>query len=185
LWRLLATTGCRRGEAVGLRWADMNLDAGTVTITDQRTMAGGRVVEGSPKTQAGARTVALDPGTVVALKAWRAQQSAERLAMGRGRPDNGLVFTHTVGGGLWPQMVTSRFKSIAIDLELPLIGVHGLRHSAATWMIDAGVSPKLVQQRLGHADVSVTLWLYSHVMPGRDADAAAHSLPRSTMLAVL
>jgi integrase len=173
LWRLLATTGCRRGEAVGLRWADVNLDAGTATITHQRTMAGGRVVEGSPKTRAGARTVALDPGTVAALKAWRAQQSAERLAMGAGWPDNGLVFTHADGGGLWPQMVTARFKSIAIELDLPLIGVHGLRHSAATWMIGAGVSPKLVQQRLGHADVSVTLGLYSHVMPGHDADAAA------------
>jgi integrase len=69
--------------------------------------------------------------------------------------------------------VTARFKAIATSLELPLIGVHGLRHSAATWMIGAGVSPKLVQQRLGHADVSVTLNLYSHVMPGHDAEAAA------------
>jgi len=129
-------------------------------------------VEGSPKTKAGARTVALDAATVAALRAWRAQQSAERLFMGAGWPDTDLVFTHPDGGGLWPQNVTAKFRAIAQELELPLIGVHGLRHSAATWMIGSGVSPKLVQQRLGHADVSVTLGLYSHVMPGHDHDAA-------------
>lgn len=172
LWRLIAMTGCRRGEALGLRWADVDVDEATVAITHQRTIAGSHVVEGSPKTKAGARTVALDAATVAALRAWRAQQSAERLFMGAGWPDTDLVFTHPDGGGLWPQNVTAKFRAIAQELELPLIGVHGLRHSAATWMIGSGVSPKLVQQRLGHADVSVTLGLYSHVMPGHDHDAA-------------
>jgi integrase len=172
LWRVVAMTGCRRGEALGLRWADVDLEEATLTITNQRTIAGSHVVEGSPKTKAGARTVALDAGTVAALRAWRAQQASERLVMGAGWPDNGLVFTNPDGGGLWPQRVTARFRAIAAELELPPIGVHGLRHSAATWMIGAGVSPKLVQQRLGHADVSVTLGLYSHVMPGHDHDAA-------------
>lgn len=82
------------------------------------------------------------------------------------------MFTHPDGSGLWPQMVTARFRAIADELGFAPIGAHGLRHSAATWMIAQGKSPKLVQQRLGHAHVSVTLGLYSHVMPGHDAEVA-------------
>jgi integrase len=172
LWRLIATTGCRRGEALGLHWSEVDLDEATITITNQRTIAGGRTVEYAPKTRAGSRTVALDEATVAALRAWRAQQAAERLVMGAGWPDTGLVFTHPDGGGLWPQMITARFRAIADELGLLRIGVHGLRHSAATWMIGAGVSPKLVQQRLGHANVGITLGLYTHVLPGHDKAAA-------------
>jgi integrase len=125
LWRLIAMTGCRRGEALGLRWADVDFDDATSTVTHQRTIAGSHVVEGAPKTKAGARKVALDAGTVAALKAWRAHQSSERLVMGGGWPDTGLVFTNPDGVGLWPQRVTARFRTIADELELPLIGVHG------------------------------------------------------------
>ncbi len=172
LWRLLATTGCRRGEALGLRWSDVDLDAGIITITRQRTIAGGRVVEGAPKTASGARTVSLDDGTVKVLRAWRSTQSAERLMMGAGWVDTGLVFTHPTGGGLWPQTVTAKLRTVAGELGLAPIGIHGLRHSAATNLIGAGVNPRVVQQRLGHAHVSVTLGLYTHVMPAHDRQAA-------------
>jgi integrase len=172
LWRFIASTGCRRGETLGLMWDDVDLDAGTATITRQRAIAGGTVVESAPKTKAGARAVALDAGTVVARRAWRATQNSERLAMGVGWPAANVVFTHPDGTGLWPQMVTARFRRLAGDLGLPAIGVHGLRHSAATWMIAAGVNPRVVQQRLGHAHVAVTLALYTHVLPGHDREAA-------------
>lgn len=172
VWRLLAATGCRRGEVLGLRWSEVDLEGGTATIIRQRTIAGGRVVEGAPKTAAGARTVALDPGTVRSLRAWRSQQAAERLLMGAGWAATGLVFTNPDGGGLWPQRVTARFRELAQGLGLPLIGVHGLRHSAASFMIASGVNPKVVQARLGHAHVSVTLGLYTHVLPGHDRAAA-------------
>jgi integrase len=76
------------------------------------------------------------------------------------------------GVGLWPQMVTARFKTIAETIELPAIGVHGLCHSAASWMIAAGVSPKLVSKRLGHSHVAITLSLCTHVLPAHDRDAA-------------
>ena len=172
VWRLLAATGCRRGEVLGLRWSEVDLDAGTATIVRQRTIAGGRLIEGSPKTSAGARTVALDAGTVRELRAWRRVQSAERLLMGAGWADTGLVFTNPDGGGIWPQRVTARFRELAEGLGLPLIGVHGLRHSAASFMIASGVNPKVVQARLGHAHVSVTLGLYTHVLPAHDRAAA-------------
>jgi integrase len=171
MWRLLATTGMRRGEALGLRWADVDLERGVLTITNQRTIAGGVVVEGEPKSSAGRRSVSVDAGTLAALKSWRRSQAAERLQMGAGwRAD--YVFTWPDGSALWPQTVTSQFKAHAETLGFPAIGVHGLRHSAATWMIASGTSPKVVSQRLGHAHVSVTLQLYAHVLPAHDQAAA-------------
>ena len=77
----------------------------------QRTIAGGSIVEGAPKIAEGGGRLSFDPGTVAALKAWKRQQSAERLQMGAGWPDTGLVFTHADGRGLWPQTVTPQFRS--------------------------------------------------------------------------
>jgi len=187
LWRFLALTGCRRGEALGLRWSDVDLKAGTATLTNQRTIAGGSIVEGAPKTASGARTVALDAATVEALRTWRVVHSSERLLLGGSWPKGDLVFTHPDGNGLWPQTVTSQFKEIATRLELPLIGVHGLRHTAATWMISQGVSPKVVAERLGHSNVSITLGLYTHVMPAHDraaAEAFAGALTKAPAVSV-
>lgn len=172
LWRFIATTATRRGEALGLRWVDVDLEAGTVAITRQRTLAAGRIVEGVPKTRSGARTVAIDPGTIEVLRARKAEQAEHRLRMGAGWPKHDLVFTRADGAGYWPQSVTAEFKIRAAELGLPGIGVHGLRHTAATWMIANGVNPRVVQQRLGHANVSVTMSLYVHVLPGHDRDAA-------------
>lgn len=172
MWRLFMTTGMRRGEVLGLRWVDVDLERGSLTVTHQRTIAGGVIVEGEPKSAAGRRTMALDLGTVAAMRAWRKLQTAERLVMGAGWPADDWVFTWPDGGPLWPQSVTSWFKAHAAALGFPNIGVHGLRHSAATWMIGEGVSPKVVTQRLGHAHVSITLQLYAHVLPAHDEAAA-------------
>ncbi len=178
LWRFLVVTGVRRGEALGVRWSDVDLDAGTVTITSSRVQTKGGVVEGPTKTSAGARTISLDEDTRAVLRAWRTEQTAEFMRLGI-RPDHGLCFTAESGRGLWPNRVTARFGDLCDELGLPRIGVHGLRHSAATYMIGAGVSPKLVAQRLGHANPSITLGTYSHVLPGHDraaADAYASAL---------
>lgn len=172
VWRLIGTTGLRRGEALGLRWQDVDVDASTITVVRQRTIASGRLVEGPPKTRAGHRTVSIDAGTMAVLRTWRATQAAERLMMGAGWPDHDLVFTNADGTGLWPQTVTAAFRDVSERLGLQLIGVHGLRHTAATWMISQGINPRVVQQRIGHSNVSVTLGLYTHVLPGHDRDAA-------------
>lgn len=172
MWRFTALTGCRRGEVCGLRWGDLDLDAGTATITNQRTMAAGHVVEGPVKTASGARTVALDPATVAALRKWRQIQRQEFVRLGV-RPSTAYVFTSEAGTPVWPQRVTSRFRALCDEAGLPQIGPHGLRHSAATWLLSSGANPKLVAQRLGHASPAITVAVYSHVMPGHDEAAAA------------
>jgi integrase len=172
LWRFLAVTGCRRGEAIGLRWRDVDLETSTVTITNQRTLAAGKVIEGAPKTRAGNRTVTVDADTVRGLRVWRKRQAEDRLTMGAGWPDSDFVFTHGDGRPLWPQTVTARFREVTDELGLPRIGVHGLRHTSATLLIASGVNPRVVQQRLGHAHVSITLGLYTAVLPAHDREAA-------------
>lgn len=172
LWVFIVMTGVRRGEALGLRWRDVDARAGTVTIVNQRAIAGGRVVEGPPKTASGARTVALDPETMALLQLWRKHQRAEYVALGV-RPAHDLVFTGEDGVGLWPQRVTAAFRAIAQELGFPSIGPHGLRHSAATEMLASGESPKVVATRLGHANPSITMAIYAAVMPGHDQAAAA------------
>ena len=172
MWRFLAMTGCRRGEVMGLRWRDVDLKASTATITSQRTLAGNVVVEGAPKTAAGARTITLDEGTLAVLKSWKKSQTEERLMMGSGwQGGDDFVFTNEDGSPIYPPIVTRRFHDACERLTLPQIGVHGLRHTAATYLIGAGVNPRVVQQRLGHAHVAITLGLYTHVLPGHDREA--------------
>jgi integrase len=131
--------------------------------------------------EVGHARVDVDQGGRVDLRQhriWRSQQAAEYLALGV-RPTHGLIFTAEDGRPLWPQRVTARFRAISDELGPPPVGVHRLRHSAGTWMIGAGVNPKVVAQRLGGANVSVTLSLHNHVMPGHDqaaADAFASAL---------
>ena len=181
LWRFIIATGVRRGEALGVRWSDIDLDAATASLRRSRVVAGSRVVEGPTKTKAGERSLALDAVSVSVsvLRSWKSAQSAERLMMGTGwGNDVSLVFTQPDGTPLYPQTVTAAFKRIAIELRLPTIGVHGLRHSSATMTLASGISPKVVSQRLGHASVSITLDIYSHVLPAHD-QAAADFIGRS------
>jgi integrase len=90
--------------------------------------------------------VTLDPVTVGALRSRRTEQAKDRLVMGAGWPDSDLVFTHADGRGLWPQMITARFRELSDELGLPRIGVHGLRHTSATLLIASGVNPRVVQR---------------------------------------
>ena len=171
LWALLLDTGCRRGEVCALRWTSVGLDAGLVTVKANRVHAGRRVVEGTTKTDR-VRTVDLDPRTVAVLRGWRKAQMAERLAAGAGYVESGYVFTSEVGEPIRPDSLTYAFSKGAKRAGVPDIGVHGLRHTAATLLLAAGVQPHVVQERLGHADISITLGLYSHALPQQRADAA-------------
>ncbi len=177
VWRLVLATGLRRGELCGLRWRDVDLGAGTVEIVQTRVVAD-RVEIGPPKTKAGARVISLDGGTVEALRAWRARQAGERLAVGAGWVDVGLVLVDEIGRPPHPENVTRWWREAIEATGVRSIRLHDARHSAATMALRAGVPVKVVTQRLGHADVAVTMRVYQHVT-AQDDRAAADVLGRA------
>ena len=169
---LLATTGMRRGEALGLRWADLDHDHGQAAIRQTVIVVNHAPALGTPKTAKGRRTVRLDKATMAALREHRTQQAAERLQMGAGWTDHGLVFCRVDGGLLHPEQFSWAFGALVRRLGLPRIRLHDLRHGWATMALAAGVHPKVVQERLGHSTISVTLDAYSHVTAALHDDAA-------------
>lgn len=171
-WRLLATTGMRRGEVVGLRWASVDLAKGTIRIDHARVMVGYSVQTSAPKTEAGRRTLALDPATVALLRSWRATQAKERLQVGAGYRDSGYVFTTPDGSPIHPQRFSVWFAAASKRARLPVIRLHDARHSYATAGLEAGVPLKVMSGRLGHANTQITADLYQHVLPATDQAAA-------------
>lgn len=169
---VLATTAMRRGEAIGLRWCDLDLSAGRASIRQTVITVRHAVVIGTPKTAKGRRTVELDAVTVSALREHRARQNAERLLLGAGWSDLDLAFCRVDGTPLHPERFSRQFGERVRQLGLPKIRMHDLRHGWATMALAAGVHPKVVQERLGHANISITLDVYSHVTAALHSDAA-------------
>jgi integrase len=174
LFHLVALRGLRRGEAVGLRWSDLDLDAGTLTVTGQLQQLGGRMVAGPPKSDAGRRVVALDKTTIAALCAHRVRQQAERSAAGSRWADTGYVFTTGTGTPVGPDRLTRLFRRLVAGSGLPPVTLHGLRHGAATLALAAGTDLKIVQDQLGHSTITLTADTYTSVLP-ETARAAADS----------
>lgn len=172
LWRLLAMTGMRRGEALGLRWDDLDMEAGQLSIRRALVPVNGVAQISEPKTKRGRRTIALDPETLEVLKAHAARQADEQALWEGSWSDLGYVFTREDGRLLAPQVVSKTFQALARRAALPRIRLHDLRHTYATLALAAGVNPRIVSARLGHATVAFTLDIYSHVLPQADRDAA-------------
>jgi integrase len=178
-WWVLATTGMRRGELLGLSWDSLDLDASlasirrTLVTTRARRKGEPGMAWSEPKTDKGWRTVALDAATVAALRAHRARQLEERLQLGAEYDDQGLVFCTVFGTPIHPKTLSWYFDQAVKRAELPRIRLHDLRHSHATLALKAGVHPRVVQERLGHANVGVTLDTYSHVSMPMQAEAAS------------
>ena len=172
LWVLFATTGMRRGEVLGMRWSDVNLDAGRLRVVQTIIQTGSVVSIGEPKTAHGRRPIALDKGTVAALRDHRRRMLEERLLFGADFVDAGLVFHRPDGAFLRPDAVSDMFLRRAHSYGLPRLTLHGLRHTWATLALEQGIHPKVVQERLGHSTISVTLGMYSHVSPTLHDDAA-------------
>lgn len=173
-WLMAATTGMRRGELLGLRWSDVNLDAGSLSVRQIRTVARSKVVTLTPKTDMGTRTIALDPQTVAALRSYRVAQMEERLMVGPAYAnERDLVFTWEDGSPIHPERFSCWFKKLCRSSSLPRIRLHDVRHSYVTALLSAGVPLKVVSQRIGHASPMVTMTIYQHVLPGDDRAAAA------------
>ena len=172
LWLLVATTGMRRAELAGLRWIDVDLDAARLSPRRPRVVVNYVVHESEPKTRMGKRSLALDQATVAALVEHKARQEQERADVGSAWMDSGLVFTRPDGSPIHPDLITAWFRRLARAAGLPPIRLHDVRHSYATAALAAGVPAKVVSERLGHATIAITLDVYSHVIPGMDAQAA-------------
>lgn len=168
LWRLALQTGMRRGELLGLRWQkDVALDASRLSVQQQLVRADDQVVFGPPKTKAGRRSISLDAGTVAALRAHKLRQSPLSASK------HDLVFARADGRPHDPDVITQQFESATRRAGVKRIRLHDCRHTHATLLLEAGVHPKVVAERLGHSSVMVTLDRYSHVVPNMQADAAA------------
>lgn len=170
LWAFLLGSGVRIGELVWLRWPNVDLDARRVRIVDFATALGWDLVASAGKSATAVRTIDLDDGLVRIL---RRQQQAQRF---EARADlyvaSEFVFTRPDGGSFHPQHLSKLLADRAVAAGLPRLTAHGLRHTSATLMLDQGVAPKVAAERLGHADPSLFINLYSHVTPTMQRSAA-------------
>jgi integrase len=173
---VMATTGMRRSEVLGLTWPAIDFDKATLSVTATVVNVDNvpvfRPMEG--KTAGSLRTIALDGYTIEQLRLHKTQQAKQRLLVGSlwrtDQPE--FVFSDEVGCMYHPNKLTRQFQKAAIDAELPAIGTKGLRHSFATTALTLGTHPKVVQERLGHSTITTTLDRYSHVLPEQDREAA-------------
>lgn len=172
VWALMLSTGLRRGEVLGLRWDDVDLDVGRLAVTQTVVVASNKVYLSEPKTAAGRRTVSLHPEMVAALRRRRTAQKEERLLAGSAWQDGGLVFTTALGTLIHPRNLSRDFQVAIRRAGVPQIRLHDLRHTAATLALVGGAHPKQVQEMLGHARVAITLDVYSHVSEQMHAETA-------------
>ena len=173
LWLIALSRGPRRGELAGLRWADVDLDAGRISIRHTRVVVNAAATVSTPKTDAGRRTVPLDDTLTAALRAHRRRQLEERLAWGPGWVDSGHVFTREDGSPLHPEALSTSFERHVRRAGLRIIRFHDLRHTAATLALSAGIATEYVAQWLGHSSASITRDLYQHVTPSMSEGAGA------------
>ena len=173
LYLLAVTTGLRRGELLGLKWTDLDLDARTLSV--QRSLDKDGTFN-PPKRSKSRRTVMLTPQAAEALKGHRARQNEERLQLGSHWEDRGLVFPNRTGKPMNADNLYHRgFKPLLEKAGLSGFTFHSLRHTCATLLLSKNVNPKIVSEMLGHATISQTMDTYSHVMPGM-GDIAADAL---------
>lgn len=163
---LVATTGLRRGELLGLCWDCVALEQENITVKRQLlTLKDGLKLADSTKSKSGRRNIALTDDAVRELKAHKRRQAEERLHIGGAYQDNGLVFCKADGTAIDPREFTKRFQKRMVDAGLPKTRLHDMRHLHATLLLKRGIPAKLVQERLGHSSIQMTLDLYSHVTP--------------------
>lgn len=168
------TTGARRGELIGLKWSDIDESACLVHI--RRTIvyvSGTGLVEHEPKTVHGLRSVTLTQLVRDGLEEQRAYVSRLRESAGSAWVENDLVFPNMRGKYIHEAILHNQFKRLLKDAGLPDMHLHDLRHSAATLLLAAGVNAKVVQEMLGHSDITITLGMYGHVMPNMQKEAAS------------
>jgi integrase len=175
LWRLMAATGVRRGEALAIGWDDIDLDSGVIHVRHGVVLVDGEVRIGPPKTKSSERRIKIGPETVQTLREHLAEQRERRVAVGAGWTDHGLVFPRVDGRPRSPVHASHAFRALVAKTGLPVVTLHALRHAHATLLLDQGQRVHDVAARLGH-DPAVLLRRYAH--HDTDSQDAAASMER-------
>jgi integrase len=171
-WHVAAMTGMRRGEVLGLRWKDVDLQQARISVRQALVSVSYELLFSTPKNHQ-ARVIDLDAGTVEKLRAHRARQRVDRETWGHAYRDQDLVFCKEDGTPLHPQTMSQAFERLIGKLDVTRIRLHDLRHTHATIALRAGVPVKVISERLGHETPAFTMKQYAHVIPGMQAEAAA------------
>ena len=169
-FHLSAHTGMRRGEILGLRWGDLGLEAGRVSVRQALVSVAYELHISDVKTGNGRRTIDIEEGAVAVLEAWRRRRTDERG--GKAPTKSDLVFTREDGAWFHPDLFSQIFDRVVAKLDVPEITLHDLRHTHATILLMNGTPVKVVSERLGHASPAFTMSVYQHVLPGMQAEAA-------------
>jgi len=172
LFSVALSMGLRQGESLGLRWTDVDLPAGSLTVRNQLQRIDGRLTLVEPKTERSHRTIAIPRSVIDSLRDHEARQLAEKLWAGSKWVDSGLVFTNRSGGPLQARRVIEEFHKALGAAGMERIRFHDLRHSCATLLLVQGVSPRVVMEILGHSEIAMTMDTYSHVVPELQREAA-------------
>ena len=172
IWMLLLATGMRRGEALGLRWQDVDVEQRVVHVRQTVTVVRGAPHVGPPKSKSSRRAVPVPAQVMAALREHRARQNAQRLSLGALWQDNDLVFATAVGTPINPNNLTRDYDRWVKRAGVPRIRIHDQRHTHVTLALAAGANIKAVSQRVGHAKTSITMDLYAHVLPEQHLDVS-------------
>jgi integrase len=166
-------TGMRRSEMLGLRWHDIDFVFCQLSVKRSlHQLKDGSFAFTPPKSASSRRTIALSPSSILSLKEHKEKQALEHAMLAIPSKDDDLVFGHFEGGPLCPNTVTHAWKVLATRSGVKVIRLHDARHTHASLMLKQGIHPKIVQERLGHASIQITLDTYSHVVPGLQQAAA-------------
>jgi integrase len=173
LFSLALHTGMRQSELLGLKWADLDWTNRRLQVKRQiQRIPGKGLTFTEPKSDAGRRIISLSKNIVERLRLHYNEQSLIRKGAEPKWQENDLMFPTILGTPMHPTSMYKDFKALLAKNNLPDIRFHDLRHTAATLMLQQGIHPKVVQERLGHADITLTLNTYSHVLPSMQEDAA-------------
>ncbi|MFC2035269.1 tyrosine-type recombinase/integrase [Chloroflexota bacterium] len=178
LFYLLLHTGMRRGEALALKWKNVDMGLANLgiqaylSVTQSLGKVNGNTLIKEPKTGAGRRRIALSPSLNLVLRQHKKAEEVLRASLGATLTEEDYVFCHSDGSSYDPSTVSHSFRKVLRRAGLPPMPLHGLRHSHATMLLEAGIHPRVVMERLGHSSIRVTLDTYSHVVGGLQEMAA-------------
>jgi integrase len=172
LFSVALALGLRQGEALGLRWEDIDFTAGTLRISHQLQRIDSKLTLVPPKTEKSRRTLVMPTMIVERLREHEKRQVAEKLWAGSKWQESGLVFANRVGQPTQARRVIEQFHDALAHAGLRRVRFHDLRHSCATLLLVQGVSPRVVMEVLGHSEIALTMNAYSHVVPELQREAA-------------